>query len=255
MPSKLYADKKITEQEYFRFKKAASDQQAEMDRQRKMQQMQATLGNLGPLANALGQMFGQSKELAIAQAAISGAQAVLSVWQAPASLPQPYDSILKGIITAGVVVQTVKQIGTIRNQKAPKAPKFFYGGSTGTNAALGYDEFGPVTGYVHKNEYVIPEVMTQDPRFANTITWLEANRQSKMRGYVDGGATSPGIVGANPVETSSNETAMLVNAVNNLNATLSNGIMAKLNLGYKDVEAMEDMKNEISSASQNGTIG
>ena len=67
--------------------------------------------------------------------------------------------------------------------------------------------------------------------------------------------TSSGIVGANPVETSSNETAMLVNAVNNLNATLSNGIMAKLNLGYKDVEAMEDMKNEISSASQNGTIG
>ena len=31
--------------------------------------------------------------------------------------------------------------------------------------------------------------------------------------------------------------------------------MSKINLGYKDVEAMEDMKNEISSASQNGTIG
>lgn len=253
--AKLYADKKITEEEYFRFKKAASDQQAVLDRQREMQQMQATLGNLGSLANALGQMFGQSKELAIAQAAISGAQAVLSVWQAPASLPQPYDSILKGIITAGVVVQTVKQIGTIRNQKAPKTPKFFYGGATGTNAALGYDEFGAVTGYVHKNEYVIPEVMTQDPKFANTIGWLEANRQNKLRGYVDGGETNPGIVNKTGIETANDSNMMMVSAINNLNATLSNGIMAKLNLGYKDVEAIEDMKNEISSASQNGTIG
>ena len=250
--AKLYADKKITDEEYTRFKEAAKQKQDEMDRVRELQQLQGTLGGLNQVAGAIGEMFGQSKELAIVQAGINGAMAVTSIL---AQYPKFDGGFAMWASIAAAGITTVAQIGKIASAKPPKKPKFFYGGSTGTNAALGYDEYGPVTGYVHKNEYVIPEVMTQDPRFANTIGWLEANRQSKMRGYVDGGATSPGVIGANPIETSSNETAMLVNAVNNLNATLSNGIMAKLNLGYKDVEAMEDMKNEITSASQNGTIG
>lgn len=250
--AKLYADKKITDEEYTRFKEAAKQKQDEMDRVRELQQLQGTLGGLNQLANAVGEMFGQSKELAIIQAGINGAMAVTSIL---AQYPKFDGGFAMWAAIAAAGITTIAQVGKIASAKPPKKPKFFYGGSTGTNPALGYDEFGPVTGYVHKNEYVIPEVMTQDPRFANTITWLEANRQSKMRGYVDGGATSPGVVGANPVETSSNETAMLVNAVNNLNAILSSGIMAKVNFGYKDVEEMEDMKNEITSASQNGTIG
>lgn len=250
--AKLYADKKITDEEYARFKETAKQKQDEMDRVRELQQLQGTLGGLNQLANAVGEMFGQSKELAIIQAGINGAMAVTSIL---AQYPKFDGGFAMWAAIAAAGITTVAQIGKIASAKQPKSPKFFYGGSTGTNPALGYDEFGPVTGYVHKNEYVIPEVMTQDPRFANTITWLEANRQSKMRGYVDGGATSPGVVSANPVETSSNETAMLVNAVNNLNAILSSGIMAKVNFGYKDVEEMEDMKNEITSASQNGTIG
>lgn len=250
--AKLYADKKITDEEYARFKEAAKQKQDEMDRVRELQQLQGTLGGLNQLANAVGEMFGQSKELAIIQAGINGAMAVTSIL---AQYPKFDGGFAMWAAIAAAGITTIAQVGKIASAKPPKKPKFFYGGNTGDKPALGYDEFGPVTGYVHKNEYVIPEVMTQDPRFANTITWLEANRQSKMRGYVDGGATSPGVVGANPVETSSNETAMLVNAVNNLNAILSSGIMAKVNFGYKDVEEMEDMKNEITSASQNGTIG
>ena len=82
---------------------------------------------------------------------------------------------------------TVASISKIASAKAPKTPKFFYGGPTGTKPALGNDEYGAVTGYLHKNEYVIPEVMTQDPQFADTISWLENNRQRKLRGFVDGG--------------------------------------------------------------------
>jgi hypothetical protein len=250
--AKLYADKRITDEEYARFKEAAQKKQDEMNRVRELQQLQGTLGGLNSIAGAIGEMFGQSKELAIIQAGINGAMAVTSIL---AQYPKFDGGFAMWAAIAAAGITTVAQIGKIASAKPPKAPKFFYGGNTGDKAALGYDEFGPVTGYVHKNEYVIPEVMTQDPRFANTISWLEANRQSKLRGYVDGGATSSGVVGTNPVETSSNETAMLVNAVNNLNAILSNGIMAKLNLGYKDIEQMEDMKSEISSSSANGTIG
>lgn len=250
--AKLYADKKITDEEYARFKEAAKQKQDEIDRVRELQQLQGTLGGLNTIAGAIGEMFGQSKELAIIQAGINGAMAVTSIL---AQYPKFDGGFAMWAAIASAGITTVAQIGKIASAKPPKSPKFFYGGSTGDKPALGYDEFGPVTGYVHKNEYVIPEVMTQDPRFANTIGWLEANRQQKLRGYVDGGATSAGVVTANPTEASSNETAMLVNAVNNLNAILSSGIMAKVNFGYKDVEEMEDMKNEISYASQNGKIG
>jgi len=250
--AKLYADKKITDEEYARFKEAAKQKQEEMDRVRDLQQLQGTLGGLNTIAGAIGEMFGQSKELAIVQAGINGAMAVTSIL---AQYPKFDGGFAMWATIAAAGITTVAQIAKIASAKPPKSPKFFYGGNTGDKPALGYDEFGPVTGYVHKNEYVIPEVMTQDPRFANTIGWLEANRQSKMRGYVDGGATSPGVVGANTVETSSNETAMLINAVNNLNAILSSGIMAKVNFGYKDVENLEEMKNDISTSSQNGIIG
>lgn len=250
--AKLYADKKITDEEYARFKELAKKKQDEMDRVRELQQLQGTLGGLNSIAGAIGEMFGQSKELAIVQAGINGAMAVTSIL---AQYPKFDGGFAMWAAIAAAGITTIAQVGKIASAKPPKSPKFFYGGNTGTTAALGYDEYGPVTGYVHKNEYVIPEAMTQDPQFADAITWLEANRQAKLRGYVDGGATSPGAITTNPTETSSNETAMLANAVNNLNTILSNGIMAKLMLGYKDIEEMEDMKSEINSSNANGTIG
>lgn len=248
--AKLYADKKITDEEYARFKEAAKQKQDEMDRVRELQQLQGTLGGLNQLANAVGEMFGQSKELAIIQAGINGAMAVTSIL---AQYPKFDGGFAMWAAIAAAGITTIAQVGKIASAKPPKKPKFFYGGDTGTNAALGYDEFGPVTGYVHKNEYVIPEVMTQDPRFANTITWLEANRQSKMRGYVDGGATSPGVVPQ--TENSNTETAQMNNLLVALLYRLENPVAPNLLIGYKDVENLEDMKNEITSASQNGTIG
>lgn len=246
----LHDEKMLTDDEFTRFKKAAKQKQDEMDRVREIQQLQGTLGGLNTIAGAIGEMFGQSKELAIVQAGINGAMAVTSIL---AQYPK-FDggfAMLAAIAAAGIT--TVAQIGKIASAKPPKTPKFFYGGNTGDKPALGYDEFGPVTGYVHKNEYVIPEVMTQDPRFANTIGWLEANRQQKLRGYVEGGATSSGVV---PQNTNTNtETAQMNNLLVALLNRLENPIAPNLVIGYKDVENLEDMKNDISTASQNGTIG
>jgi hypothetical protein len=248
--TKLLADKKITQEEYDRFVAASKAKQAEMDRVRDLQQLQGTLGGLNSIAGAVGELFGQSKELAIVQAGINGAMAITSIL---AQYPK-FDggfAMTAAIVAAGLT--TVAQVAKITSAKPPKSPKFFYGGSTGSTAALGYDEFGPVTGYVHKNEYVIPEVMTQDPRFANTIGWLEANRQSKLRGYVDGGATSPGAVAQSAA--ASNESVAMIAAINQLNSILSSGIYAKLNLGYKDVEGINEMSSELTNSKQNGTIG
>lgn len=248
--AKLYADKKITDEEYTRFKDAAKKKQDEIDRVRELQQLQGTLGGLNQVAGAIGEMFGQSKELAIVQAGINGAMAVTSIL---AQYPKFDGGFAMWAAIAAAGITTIAQVGKIASAKPPKAPKFFFGGDTGSTAALGYDEYGPVTGYVHKNEYVIPESMTQDPRFANTIGWLEANRQAKLRGYVDGGATSPGAVPSSA--TASNETAMLVSAVNTLNSILSAGIVAKTVIGYQEVRDLNDMSDEISNSTKNGTIG
>lgn len=248
----LLALKKISQTQYDAFLAAAKAKQDELDRVRELQKLSQGLGAMNQLAGALGEMFGQSKELAIAQALINGALAVTNIF---ATTPKADFGITTYALIAASAFSTIASVSKITSTKAPKSPKFFYGGSTGTNAALGYDEFGPVTGYVHKNEYVIPEVMTQDPRFANTIGWLEANRQQKLRGFVDGGSTSPGFTQNSTAQNNTDTSLMLMNSINALNSILSSGINAKLLLGYKDVEQIEDMKNEINSSSQNGTIG
>ena len=46
-----------------------------------------------------------------------------------------------------------------------------------------------VAGIVHKNEYVIPEWMRQDPEVLQVESWLEARRQ---RGFYEGGPTTAG---------------------------------------------------------------
>ena len=249
---KLYESKKITEDEYYRFKNAAEQRQQELNNERQNQVIQTSLGALGTLAGALGEMFGQSKELAIVQANISGAQAVLSIWSAPAALPQPYDAILKGVLTAATVLQTASQIKTIQKQKAPKKPKFFAGGHTGGNAALGYDEYGAMTGIVHDNEYVIPKAMTQNPRYANTIAWIEQERTGrKIKKFADGGATSPNTIPNDVIAENNDDMNMLLRAIL---FRLENPIAPKLIMGYDDAKAIQDLNNERAASDKNGFV-
>lgn len=251
---KAFKDKgKITEEEYARFVAALDAKMKEDQRLAELNATQGKLNELNKLADATTAIFGQNKATATATALINGGLAVTEILKTPSTFPEPFASISRGIQIAGAVATAAKSVAQINSAKAPSRPKFFYGGNTGDKAALGYDEFGPVTGYVHKNEYVIPEVMTQDPRFANTIGWLEANRQSKMRGYVDGGETTAGVVPQNV--NVNNETAQMNNLLVALLNRLDNPIAPNLVIGYKDVENLEDMKTDISSASQNGTIG
>ncbi|KIQ22634.1 hypothetical protein RT99_05870 [Flavobacterium sp. MEB061] len=249
---KLYDSKKITEDEYYRFKNAAANYQKDLDNERQNQQIQTSLGALNTLAGALGEMFGQSKELAIVQANISGAQAILSIWQAPAALPQPYDAILKGVLTAASVIQTGAQIKNIQKQKAPKKPKFFYGGFTGSSAHLGYDEFGPMTGIVHDQEYVIPKAMTQNPRYANTIAWIEQERTGKkVKKFADGGATSPNTIPDNVIAENNDDMILLLRAVLN---RLENPVAPNLNFGYDDAKKVQDLLDERAASDQNGIV-
>jgi hypothetical protein len=69
-----------------------------------------------------------------------------------------------------------------------------FGMATGLNVGTGgqlLDEQGrEVAGIVHKNEYVIPEWMRQDPQVLQVENWLEARRQRGS--FYEGGTTTPG---------------------------------------------------------------
>jgi len=252
---KDFRDKgKITEDEYNRFIIALDKQTKENERIAQLQSTQNKLNELGKLADATTAIFGQNKATASATALINGGLAVTEILKTPSTFPEPFASISRGIQIAGAISTTAKSLSQINSAKAPVRAGFFYGGDTGTDAALGYDKYGPITGYVHKNEYVIPEVMTQDPIYADTISWLEHSRQQKLKGFVDGGESSPGIVSNTNINQSNNETSLLISVLNQLTTILSSGIMAKLFLGYKDIEAIEKMKNDLNNSSQNGTI-
>lgn len=246
---KLFDDKKITEEEYDRFKAAAKVKQDDMDRVAQIQKVQGTLGGLNQLAGAVTELFGQSKEMAIVQAGINGAMAVTSIL---AQYPK-FDggfAMTAALIAAGI--STAAQIAKITKAKPAKTPKFFYGGSTGTTAHLGYDEYGPMTGIVHKNEYVIPEVMTQSPRYANTIAWLEQERTERLPRFANGGATSPGVVATGSMgAVTDNEMKSMLSA---LLFRLNNPIAPNLKIGYTEAQDIQTLNDERTASTNNGTL-
>jgi hypothetical protein len=249
--AKLHADKKITDEEYERFKAAAKVKQDDMDRVQEIQKIQGTLGGLNQLAGAVTELFGQSKEMAIVQAGINGAMAVTSIL---AQYPK-FDggfAMTAALVSAGI--STVAQIAKIVKAKPPKKPKFFYGGDTGSAPSLGYDEYGPMTGIVHKNEYVIPEVMTQSPRYANTIAWLEQERTGRVQKFATGGATSPGTMPSGVPGAVTDQSAMIYSAIMNLNAILANGITAKTVIGYTEAKDIQTLNDERAQSTANGTL-
>lgn len=58
---------------------------------------------------------------------------------------------------------------------------FYYGGYTDSNKTQGYDEHGEIKGYyTHGKEYVVPEIIREDPYYAPTVAALETARKQKL---------------------------------------------------------------------------
>lgn len=244
---KMHQDKKITDEEYQRFKDAAKNKQDQMDRERELQQVQGTLGGLSAVAGAIGEMFGQSKELAIVQAGINGAMAVTSIL---AQYPKFDGGFAMWAAIAAAGITTISQIGKIAKAKPPKEPKFYYGGFTGSSASMGYDEHGPVTGVVHAREWVAPESMTQSPRYAGTIAWLENERQRNLRQFATGGETTPGTLPPNSQQQSDESLAVMKAVL----FRLENPVAPNLLIGYQHAEDIDKLNKESASSKQNGIV-
>lgn len=86
-----------------------------------------------------------------------------------------------------------------RRANTPSTPKksYFWGGYTGDEGIGLGDHYGEFAGAVHKNEYVLPQIVTQDPKVANLLPAIESLRQDRMNGYTSGGLNSGGM-GSDP---------------------------------------------------------
>lgn len=255
----LLSDKKITEDEFRRFKNALDEKQEVLDRQRQLNQVNSVLGGMSSLSNALTELFGQSKEMAYASALINGAQAITSIL---AQWPKFDGGISMSLAIAAAGISTLAQLRKISTTKEPKktnlkevsTPGFFYGGDTGNFPALGYDRFGAVTGVVHEDEWVAPKWMKQTPRYARTIQWLESERQRVMKnGFAQGGNVGTSST-PTMVNVTDNSTVRLEMLLEKLNAAIDRGIMAKVFFGYEDAQAVSDLLDEKNQSQSNGTL-
>ena len=123
--TKLLTDKKITQDQFDAFKKNTDDKKAELDTQREIAKVQATLKGMNDIAGAVGSLFGQSKELAIIQAGINGAMAITSIL---AQYPKFDGGFAMTAALVGAGASTVAQIAKIASAKSPSTPKFERGG-------------------------------------------------------------------------------------------------------------------------------
>ncbi|WP_064967969.1 phage tail tape measure protein [Tenacibaculum ovolyticum] len=177
------------------------------------------------------------------------------IMKAVASFPltggMPWAGIIAGMgaIQAGMILS------------APMPDKgFFKGGNTG-DQAIAYDGDGKITGYVHANEWVMPEIMTSNPKYAKTLSYLEAER-GRLTGYYNGGNTSSSTSSSDEIEeeavnvpgTSSVVNSQLVSVLTSLNTTLIKGIKANIKFGYSEAEDLTELLSEIESATNNGII-
>lgn len=191
----------------------------------------------------------REKNAALVNAAINTASAII---QAQNAAPPPYNyalmalaAILGGVQIAAIESQPAAYAkGGLNNSNDPQGmvngPTYF------TNSSSGKDFIAGEKGA----EWIAPNWMLQNPATANTIGMLEAIRQ---RGYASGGfntaipkTDSTTSTSKNNVNTSfiSNDTA-LVDAINNLNSILQNGINANLNYDQfnKDLSAINSARS------------
>lgn len=122
------ADGIIKEEEYKNYIKALDEETAKNKQKLALENAQTQLASMQNVANALTEAFGQSKELAIAQATMNAGQAILSIWSGTISGNPLIDAALKTALTASTAVKTAKQIKEIQSAKKPKSPKFAQGG-------------------------------------------------------------------------------------------------------------------------------
>lgn len=148
----------------------------------------------------------------------------------------------------GFAAQAVGIISAIKGAagaaKNVSTPKFYHGGWTG-DSAVRYDTYGKVTGDVHDNEYVVPQILTQDPTYAPAIQFLESARTNTLN--------EPSSLPEQTANSGGSNTAM-VGVLSQLAAVLQSGIVATSLIGDNEIARLGDRKNKLDQTRDNAKI-
>lgn len=208
------------------------------------QKLNVVRGSLNGAAEAFNEGSGAWKATKIAETTIATYQSATNAFNALASIPIVGPAL--GTAAAGLaVVAGLKNVQKIASTPLQKMPTHYYGGFTGNSSSGMRDQYGDITGMVHADEWVSPAFMTQSPRYAPIISWLENEREMNLNGR-SSSASNP--LFDNPVFQA------LAVGVNNLNQVLNNGIVAKTFYGYEDLEKHNRLNEELQKSKLNAKI-
>lgn len=224
--------------------KQIAEAKAKKEREIENQKLDVFKNALNSTSELFNQGTGAWKAAKVAETTISTYQAAQNVYQSVSDIPV-IGWTMAPIMAGLAVASGLKNVQKIMTTKVPEMPTYFYGGYTsGTPQNLGGDKYGEFTGMTHANEWVMPAIMTQSPRYADTLTWLENERKY--------GPTSnpPGGDNRAMIEAS----MLLAAATNQLTETLANGLSAKVNIGYKETMKIDALNKEITQSQHNSNV-
>ena len=179
-------------------------------------------------------------KMALNAAEATGAIAEGTAETAKVGFPQNIPLLL------GFAAQVVGIIGAIKSatkaKNKVKTNGFARGGFTDLFGMGFRDETGhEVAGAVHVNEYVVPEVVRQDPEVPPILDYLEAKRKKALGLYADGGDVGP--AKTNPAPSSGD--ARLAYAIELLIAKLDDPFVVDILFGYEAEQKRQKMQDKL----------
>lgn len=232
-----YAQKKFQNDTNFdAAEKALRTNQVDWTRITEKQKLDVIIGSLNAASNAFNEGSGAWKAIKVAETIITTYQSATNAYNSLAGIPVVGPGL--GATAAGLAILTgLKNVQKITSTDMQKMPSFYYGGHTGSaSGSLGGDKYGSFTGMTHANEWVMPAFMTQSPRYAQTLSWLENERKY---GVSSNSAVAPAS------NTDNTVLIALSGSVERLSAILENGITADTRIGYEEIIKMNKLNDDI----------
>ena len=220
-------------------------------------------------------IFGLEKAMAINQVIVDASKSLATIASSTAAANAkaiaaspltgglPFIAINTALGTKQALTAKINAGVQVANIAGTAIQGFYDGGNTG-DKAVAHDRFGAITGVVHANEWVAPEIMTSNPKYAQTFDYLEAERKSLVKGYFNGGSTSKNTIasenfsdaeGAEETPSDYSEVLLQLTAsTNRLNNLLDIGIKANVNFGYSEVQDFKELETQLDNANNYGKI-
>ena len=227
--------------------------------------IQSLLGFAEKRSGVYKALFAIEKGLAIANIITDSSSAIAQITanlavanskalaMSPATFGQPFVGINTSIAVKEKLATKINAGAQIASIAANAINGLYYGGHTG-NKVLYPDEYGGVVGAVHANEWVAPEIMTTDQRYAPTINWLEQERKKMLGKYYNGGHVASNESANSNQETPAlpvNDNRALVDVLNRLDQRLESGINAILVRDYESYLRQKEIDAEFEQLQNN----